>query len=193
MLIPFDYGQVNWKLTGTGLPSGAEVTCGFWHHNFAGTVQDAAEALWQTWADNVMPLLASSVAVTSALVKYGPNDDGAAYEFVDSQAGTAGSETSPPNAAVLVTKQTIVGGRKGRGRMYVPGIPEADVSPGGLIAGATVTAWNAAFEDMRDEATGLNLPFRLLHGEYDPQPAPYSIEAFSVTDLLATQRRRLRR
>lgn len=193
MHIPFDYGQVNWKFEGVALPTGAEVTCGFWHHNFPGTVADCAEALYGVWLDNILPHQSSSLTLVSALVKYGPNEDGAAFEFFDSTPGGGSSEMAPPNLGLLVTKVTIVGGRKGRGRMFIPGLTEGDVNPGGSINGATVTAWSDDLENMRDDMTGLNLPARLLHGVYDPQPAPYSIEQFAVSSTAATQRRRLRR
>jgi len=193
MFIPGEYGQVNWKFEGTALPTGAEVTCGFWHHNFAGTIQEVAEFFYDQWATNIMPDLASTCGLVSALVKYGPNETGAQYEHIETTVGTAGGEVAPANTAILVTKNTIVGGRKGKGRMYIPCPSESDVSPGGELGSAFVTALSADLETMRDNAFSEELPFRLLHGEYDPQPAPYHIESFTVSSTVATQRRRQRR
>jgi len=193
MLIPEEYGQVNWKFGGTGLPTGAECTMGFFHGEIAGTPQDAAIALYDIWQDRMIPLQCDELSLLSCLVKFGPNDTGNQFEQVATTAGAATGEFSTPATAVLVTKQTIIGGRKGRGRMYVPGLPEADLLPGGVIPGPTVDAWNAALSDLLDDMEAAGLFPRLLHGVYDPQPDPYNILAMTASNKAATQRRRQRR
>lgn len=105
--------------------------------------------------------------------------------------GSAGA--MPANCAVLIRKFTAGGGRRNRGRMFVPPVwpPETNVSPGGTIAGAQVTDlqnwWNYVLVQMAIAG----LPMVLLHSAVPFTPTP--ITAVSVQSVIATQRRRLRR
>jgi len=193
MLIPEEYGQANFRFGGTGLPTGAEVTIGFFHGEIAGAVNEVAEALHTCWFENFISNQCDELQLLSTLVKFGPNDTGAQAEHVQTVTGLASGEFSTPATSILLTKQTIIGGRKGRGRMFVPGLPEADLLPGGIIPTATVDAWNADAQQFLDDMEAAGLFPRLLHGVYDPQPDPYNIYALTASNVAATQRRRQRR
>lgn len=97
----------------------------------------------------------------------------------------------PPNCAVLLTKRTNRGGRKGRGRGFLPPMffGEAQVDSLGIINPGDITpaqtAWNAALTDWN--ASGI--PPVLLHSD---ATAPDPITAFELGGQIATQRRRLR-
>ena len=58
--------------------------------------------------------------------------------------GIAGLLTMPQNVAGLCHKRTAVGGRRGRGRFYLPGgfLPENVVSPAGAISSSLITSVN---------------------------------------------------
>lgn len=105
--------------------------------------------------------------------------------------GTGGAATLPPNCAMLVKKQTLLGGRKGRGRMFVPPLhfTETDVDALGNITPASlagvVTAYNAALT--AQNATEYDA--MLLHSD---ATEPSLITGLSVVTTLATQRRRMR-
>lgn len=117
--------------------------------------------------------------------------------FVTVEVGTAvnGSAVGPTpsnNCAVLVRKQTLLGGRRNRGRYYLPPfqLPETEVDATGLLTTAIrntiqagATAWFNAF------ATN-NLVPMLWH---EDGSLGAEITSFVVQPRLATQRTRMRR
>lgn len=104
--------------------------------------------------------------------------------------GTVGSPSV--NTAVLVRKQTALGGRRHRGRMFVPpfNLPEDDIQVSGQLGliyqAAQQTRWNAFFTALAAD----NLEPHLYHSH--PDDLPTSITSFAVQSLAATQRRRMR-
>lgn len=117
--------------------------------------------------------------------------------------GTADQDSPPSNVAVLVKKQSGLGGRKNRGRMYVPwAANELAVTDVGEITGATYTALQAAADGWLDDiqtGSGALTPVSemvILHSEAAVTaglPAPTPVVALVVDTFVATQRRRLRR
>lgn len=116
--------------------------------------------------------------------------------------GASTGATVPQNTSGLVHKRTARSGRRGRGRIYWPSIPEAGVDNKGLLDGTyksnvqtDLTAWLARFN------TGplADIYMCILH-QYTgtlPDPVPSSLAPDVVTslqydDMVATQRRRLR-
>ena len=54
-------------------------------------------------------------------------------------AGTDTSDPLPPASTVCVSLRAASGGRSGRGRAYLPGVPESGVDSAGQLLGGTVT------------------------------------------------------
>lgn len=109
---------------------------------------------------------------------------------VDAGLGANTGATAPPNTAWLIRKRTGSGGRRGRGRMFVPGIRETDVDQAGVITAAQVTGAQALATAFGNALTTNATPMVLLHSE-----APFTPElvtALTVDSRVATQRRRLR-
>lgn len=192
MLIPEQYGQVNWQFTGIGSPNGAEVTMGFGHGDFAGTIGDAAEALSGAFADTILTVMADGSTLSNTHVKYGPNDIGPFADFPSNIDGGLSVAQTTPQIAVLITKSTANGGRSGRGRMYVPAATETDTLPDGTLDGPYRTAWQTEADNLLEAMSDLQLGAELLHGEDSPAPFPYTITALVVSSRCATQRRRNR-
>lgn len=108
----------------------------------------------------------------------------------------------PPNCAVLVHKRTARGGRRGRGRMYLPwAINASSVTEGGVLTPAdqlviqtAVSVWLSGI------ASGAG-PVVLLHRPSSPDiqgppttpGSPNTVTSLVVDPLIATQRRRLGR
>lgn len=108
----------------------------------------------------------------------------------DTGLGTASA--LPNNTAVLVRKVTAAGGRRGRGRMYIPGIVEGDVDAAGGINNTPRAAWQTAIDAMFTNLVGLPSidALALLH---DTAPfGPNDITSLEVQLKVATQRRRMR-
>jgi hypothetical protein len=105
--------------------------------------------------------------------------------------------------ALLVHKRTNRGGRRGRGRMYIPWVLQDNVvGETGVILPATVTAFNTVVEAFRTAiaASGYFDGLYLLHspsgpGVVNPTPtgSPNAITSLSVDTIIGTQRRRLGR
>jgi len=193
MEIPFGFGQVNFVYTGQGLPTGAQVTCGLGVADFSGTPTDAAEVLRDHWEDQVLPLQVNSVQLTEVIVKFGPTDTGPSGTAASTQDGHITSSGIAPNVALLVSKTTSFGGRAGRGRMFIPGMTEADTLADGSVDSAYLTAAQAAFDALLTAMAADDLEARLLHSATSPLSTPTLIDAFIVQGRVATQRRRLRR
>jgi len=107
----------------------------------------------------------------------------------------AGGSPLPNNCAILAKKSTALGGRRNRGRMYIPCPYEASTDGAGVLSPAEVTAWNASLAAIMPGGTihtafGFLGDAVVLHETGDQTPA-------TVTDLgcapkIATQRRRMR-
>lgn len=100
-----------------------------------------------------------------------------------------------PNTAVLVRKNTGVGGRSQRGRMYIPGYRAESVFSYGVIDPTNVLSLQGAITDVFENFVGLGAPWGvpvLLHTTDAPDTTPTELVSLTVEARLATQRRRLR-
>lgn len=111
-------------------------------------------------------------------------------EIIVNETGTGGGAEGSANSAVLVTKGTGLGGRRNRGRWYVPPIMASfDVNMAGVIGSGIVPLFQSQLEDWRTavELDGIEL---LLH--HSDGSAGTRLESFTVQDTVGTQRRRIR-
>jgi len=189
MIIPTGYGQVNFMFTGLGVPLGAECTLGF-DNDLTQTAQACADGFATIWVSNIMSHLSSNITFAGTLVKLGPNATGPSAVSPASQPGSDGSAMTPPANAFLGRKVTQLGGRKGRGRMFVPGLEDSDVDTGGFVGSGKLSALTTAFNDFLSDATSLDLFPVLLHGD---STTPTLIDELTVDSRCGTQRRRQRR
>lgn len=113
-------------------------------------------------------------------------------EYVLNVAGSASGSTVPSNCALLVRKGTALGGRKYRGRCFVPpwALAETSVDQAGNIAPALVASLQTNFTDLLTELLTFEISPRLFHTS--PSDTPTTITTLTVQSLLATQRRRMR-
>lgn len=97
------------------------------------------------------------------------------------------------NGCLLVRKGTAAGGRKNRGRLYMPPayLHEINVSAAGVIDSVVVSEMQARFLAFRTELVSNGALPVLLHSLAAGLP-PTGITSFTVESLIATQRRRLR-
>ena len=110
--------------------------------------------------------------------------------------GTNGAQSVPQNSAFLARKSSALGGRRNRGRMYIPSVPEGDVDSAGVVLSATVTTWNVNLAAMMPggsihTAFGFLGDAVILH-ETGSQ-TPTTMTDLAMQNRIATQRRRLRR
>lgn len=110
--------------------------------------------------------------------------------------GTVSGVNVPQNTAFLVRKQTTLGGRRNRGRMYIPGVPESWVTGAGVVPIANVGNVNTACAALGiggsvHTAFGFLGQMQLLH--QSGSQTPTEVVDLQCQRVVATQRRRLRR
>lgn len=193
MLIPDGYAQANWKFSGSAVPTGAEVTCGFDLGSFTGSPADAAAIFISAWTNYLSPLQVVSCDLASVLVKYGPNLTGPSAEVASGFSGIVITDGFVPSVSVLVQKNTDLGGRAGRGRFFVPGIPENQFDESGLMSPLNAQTWQDNLDDFFAAVDVGDFSPVLLHGVTSPIATPTTVRSFTVSTRAATQRRRLRR
>lgn len=110
-------------------------------------------------------------------------------------AGTNSITSLPPNCALLVHKVTPRGGRRGRGRLFIPwSVAVVSVDEAGIITAAVVTTLNTAVMAFRAALVTNGASMVILHDPgLTPQGAPDLVTSMSVDPLISTQRRRLGR
>lgn len=197
MTIPVGFAQINFRLgSNQGGAWEAEVTTGVDISGNAGTLASMLDQACDIFELRIVPQLTSDVQFRGGLMKWGPDETGPSGEDVRLAVGGVGTPGLPPNVAWLIRKQTALGGRRGRGRWYIPGVPEAAADSNGALASASATAMNVAVGNfLTDMVAGALEPVVLHDGPAvsgSPEPAPTPITGLVCATHVATQRRRLR-
>lgn len=187
--IPVGYCQANYVFTGATIDGEAHVTLGHAVQTLA-TPNAVADQLRTAWVNSILTQQSSAINLERVDVKFGPNATGPSGTSASGAAGGISGNVTPANLAVLVSKLTLLGGRQGRGRMYIPGVPEANTGVNGNLQPTYITALTTELEDFTDLINSVDLPQYLLHSV---ELAPTEVEAMEVEARPATQRRRLRR
>jgi hypothetical protein len=198
VIIPNGFGQAAIRYNLSGDTDPMYVVFGF--DNNAGlsdpvTAANSIQGAWVATGNLGDPAIrytawTISLSVVTLMTATGPVTGTA----TTTSAGTAGTgATLPANCATLVRKTTTRGGREGRGRMYLPcaTFQEGDVDLNGFILASVVTNLNTRASATSAALLALSLPMQLLHS--DVALAPDTVVGLSVQQLIATQRRRLRK
>lgn len=159
-----------------------------WNSNDIDQVYDE----WQTFFASI-GLPATQIA-SGVTVKVGTVNPAApiVFTFDDSLGGSGSGAISPPSVAMLANKATLLGGRHGRGRLFLPAPPENQVDNVGALDSTFRGNVQTSLDDlMTNIGTQLGGEPYLLHAE--SSPAPTLIQSITLQGLVATQRRRLSR
>lgn len=155
---------------------------------------DAGFTDWQTIWRGEHP---NTVSLVGGHILVG-NDGGSVRwdSSIASVVGTGAGTNLPQNTALLARKSTALGGRRGRGRMFIPGVRQQEVSSAGVVSTTYVSAWNVNLAAISVGGTthtafGFLGQVQLLH-ETGSQ-TPTEVTDLSMQNIVATQRRRLRR
>ncbi len=175
------------------LPYGAVITFGINNEDDQSAADVEGEANGAFFTDGSGADLYSS-AVTSSFVraKLGPDATGAVFEAPHTNVGTLSSSMGASAPAMLVRKNTDDGGRKNRGRFFIPGIPESLIDVGGQLTGGMVTGAQGRLDDFLTGLTTRHIPMVILHQD-DDVTIPTTVTSLAVQATVATQRRRQRR
>lgn len=202
--LPSGWATCSLRFTGTALPTGAAITFQVNHQPSGGAPVDTGNAILTAWNAHIDSTIAADVTLADIHVKYGPIEDG---PFAVVAANSVGSDTAgadSPNVALLVRKNTTMGGRKGMGRMYVPGLGQTRVTNAGVVQASDLTVRETAWDNFHNALSTAGIPMALAHsaGTYVnkagetvtlPEINPSTVTGLTVQGTAATQRRRLRR
>lgn len=196
--IPAGSGQIVHHIALTGDPEEMAVTLG-WISDLsvidldavANGVHDAFTTLWAARGSDQYTVNHTTVTLVTVT-----GEEPLIADHVEAVAGGQASNVLPQNTAMLIHKNTGLGGRYNKGRMYFPGAFESQVSNVGLIDSTSQAAWNTALASLLTaynavsgvEAVGL------LHNPRaaDLTPGVTEITSLVIDPIVATQRRRLR-
>jgi hypothetical protein len=162
----------------------------------AGYGQAQNNDLADAWAANVMPLLTDQIRFVGLTGRSGPETASVVWETQRDVPGTYAGACIPPNCALLIQKRTQLGGKRFRGRMYIPGAPEVQIQANGNLDPVYLAQVVQQMNQLYVALAGVNLvgELALFHKTTPLQDAipPTQITSLTVAGKIATQRRRLR-
>lgn len=202
LIIPVAYALVLLPMRHSALARSAAITFGIGVSDAAGDNIQVADDMVTAFVNAWESELDSNVTVGPAILRVG--QDGGEPLTVEGSTTDTGAETGamiPPNSNLLVKKQTARGGRRGRGRCFIPWVlQDAAVDEVGQIDGASLAVRQGDADTWLDNlgATGTgtyDTPMYLLHDSRGSgsEPAPDVVTALTCPSLIAVQNRRIGR
>jgi len=201
LVIPNNFCEAAIELRNSGDPNPWYVTMGIDLTNAGGDYAAAGAQINTAWNNAWQGSLRPSTTHTGVRLTIGTGDpDNLVLFIADGTTGTSSDEKLPQNCALLVSKNTAFGGRKNRGRFFIPNIlAESSVNEVGVIGSSTVANYQTFADNFLTDISGsgdagdLNIPMVILHnGIASTAPDPTLVSSLSVSNVISTQRRRLR-
>lgn len=192
--IPPGYAQVTWQalntFSGQVFMTSIGVAIEAWD---PASIDDVEALFWNS--DSFGGLVWEGWVSQGCLVKVGTSDpsEPLTYQAPPGATGEGTASPSSPQVSVLYKKLTNRGGRRGRGRMYIPGPQEAWVNGAGQLEPDGITAYTDAGDTFFGNVTAVDgfVDPVLLHTTV-ADGDPNVLTSFTLETLVATQRRRLR-
>lgn len=124
----------------------------------ATTSASIAPAAKDKWEDDILPDMADELCdqwkaecITISRAAPGPITN--KFYPLTAIPGVITTDAVPNGSALVLRFNTTETGKRGRGRMYVPGLPEASTNAGLLLA-SKVAAWQAIGDKMHADLSG---------------------------------------
>lgn len=196
LVIPPGFSLCSIPIKHNALNRSATVTFGLETGGSGDSFPVQADEVMADWNTHLAPRLDSGCTAGPVELTVG-QDGGTSFVEVGTttSAGTRAGVSTPPNVAVLVTKRSSQGGRRGRGRMFFPWfILASEVDEVGVMAPAIVTAIQTPMTAFLAALVTDLHAMHILHNTGDsPTGSPTLVSTLRVESLIATQRRRLGR
>lgn len=201
VVIPPGFASASVEMRASGDPDPWYITFGVDVSVAAGDTEAVFDTISDAWTNSFGPNLAIGMATTAYTLTIGSDGpDNLILRRDVNQPGTSDTGKLPQNCALLVRKVSALGGRKNRGRFFVPGVlNEGQVDNVGVIAPALVDAFNVASAlmlsnlELGGATSSTPAPMVILHNPgLGSLPVPTPVTDLSVSPVIATQRRRLR-
>lgn len=197
LVIPEGYFQATIPLANSNLQRAAAITFGVSEAETpvppADFADDVLAAFTQAFGDRIDPNVTIGPV---SLFSYGPGGEGGSVVGTGTATGSrSGTNTTPPQVAVIFRKVTGRIGRPGRGRFFLPwAVDRDDVQEDGNISGDELGPLQDAADDFMLGLTAINSEMVLLHNDDVPgSTAPSTVSALRVQQRSGTQGRRNRR
>lgn len=156
---------------------------------------NVADAFHNAFALAFLDRIDANVTIRSAKAVIGQDGgDPIVQESTASSTGTSTRDSTAPALALMLTKQTALGGRKHRGRMYFPwAVSDTGVAENGAVQESTLTNWRASCDTFMtwlnvDPTDGLLDGAYILHSSFETPPT--LVTGMSPNPAIRTQRRR---
>lgn len=196
VLIPVGYGEGVWIFRAPGGTKNVTMTMGF-HNGTVSTVSTVAGDLYDAVNSGVDDNLCMAASMVTGWQLLGTDftymDDTGPFigSYRATTTGTKSGSPLPTNCAFLASKGTATGGRKGRGRWFVPPfvLGESGVDGNGIIDSGALAVVQGYLDAFLAQCDTLSLEPVLLHSAAG---TPSPITALTFQAQLATQRRRMR-
>ncbi len=117
------------------------------------------------------------------------------FNYLENGGAANTTPYSSPAVAQIVSKLTAFSGRRFRGRVYLPGVPDAMVNEGGVIDTARVDFVQGRFNELLTEleADAAIDGVALFHDSSTPSTGAQRVVAFKARNIVGTMRPRQRR
>lgn len=192
-IIPPGYAECSIEFWLAGYLRPAVITQGFKINGSVGSSYNVADQFDLAFAGTFAALYDTNVTMRNAKAVIGQDGADPIVQVSTTQTtGTVSRESIAPALALMVTKNTNLGGRKHRGRNYLPwSLGDGDVAENGAIAQPRLNTWQTALDNymaaILDPSTDLLDEPVLLHT--DPT-LPTPVTSFTPNPAIRTQRRR---
>lgn len=197
LVIPPGFGLAQFVLTG---PVGTQpyvTTVGVDLSDAGGDFVVAANSAKSAYASTIGTTTSAALTLDRVTLSVGQDGPGGSVDSNTPPTTFSRTGSFPPTAmSAIARKVTNDLGRRGRGRMFIPGVlSENEVDEDGTVVAARRTALNTTMGSFftalsTADAGEVALPPVLLHSSAPTDPTP--ITAFAVSDLVGWIRGRIR-
>ena len=153
----------------------------------------AADQVQDAYADAFAAGLDSNVTIRSSRLTVGQDAVDPLIGMATSSApGTAVRESTAPALAVMLSLNTGLGGRRNRGRKFLPwAASDTSISEQGALEASLVTGWNNRAAAFMDNLDAMEVNVVILHGTGSTTaPAPTPVTSITCNPVVRTQRNR---
>lgn len=195
LIVPPGFGLAAFVFTGAVGTQPYVTTIGVGLNLGTGDAVQAANSAMQAYIDNLLPETSNLLTLDRVQLYVGQDGpSGSVDSDLAAAPGTRSGTYPPTSMSAIARKVTGQIGRRGRGRMFLPGVlTEAEVDQDGTVLVARRTSLNTALagflEDL-DLETSATDGAVLLHSSAPADPDP--ITALTTSDLVGWIRGRIR-
>lgn len=161
-----------------------------------GKLQEIALAVEDWWDTHMQPLMSGSLSFEGVTVTDWSEEAGLQYDYdlITPLTGTASGTDTPSNVAAVTTFLTPYSGRSFRGRVYNPGLTDAQITTntlGTVYVASMLTAW-VNFGIAMDDINVAHVVASFVHDNAPRTTAVGTpIITYSMNNVVDTQRRRI--